>query len=107
MGVSAIRVVSPSVLEDEDIWRNEDKTMRYMLAMFLSLGIGITAAVPAALASERNGPVVEIHRDAGKPQDRVNSPGYTTLPSPPLPGYDTGYSTTVPAQPFWVVQFSL
>jgi hypothetical protein len=79
--------------------------MQYMLAMLLSLGIGITTAVPAALASDRNGPILEIHRDAGKPQDSTNGPGYTTLPSPLSPGYDTGYSTTVPAQPFWVVKF--
>jgi hypothetical protein len=82
-----------------------EKAMRYMLAMLLSLGIGITTAVPAALASDRNGPVLEIHRNAGEPQDSVNGPGYTTLPSPLPPGYETGYTTTVSAQPFWVVQF--
>ena len=82
-----------------------EKAMRYMLAMLLSLGIGITTAAPAALASDRNGPVLEIHRDAGKPQDSANGPGYTTLPSPLPPGYGTGYSTTVLDQPFWVVQF--
>ena len=79
--------------------------MRSMLAMLLSLGIGITTAAPAALASDRNGPVLEIHRDAGKPQDSANGAGYTTLPSPLPPGYGTGYSTTVLDQPFWVVQF--
>ena len=79
--------------------------MRYILVMLLSLGIGVTTAVPAALASDRNGPVLEIHRDAGKSQDSASGPGYTTLPPTLPPGYDTGYSTTVPAQPFWVVQF--
>jgi hypothetical protein len=51
----AIRTVRANVLEREDT-RKGEMTMRSMLAMLLTLGIGITAAVPAALASDNAGP---------------------------------------------------
>jgi YVTN family beta-propeller protein len=50
------------------------------------------------------GPVLEIRRDAGNHQDSATSPGYTPLPSSPPSGYDSGFATTVPNQPLWVVQ---
>ncbi len=35
--------------------------MRYMLAMLLTLGIGVTAAAPAALASDNAGPTCYVN----------------------------------------------
>ncbi len=50
------------------------------------------------------GPVLEIRRDTGNHQDSAAGPGYTPLPSSPPSGYDSGFGTTVPNQPLWVVQ---
>jgi YVTN family beta-propeller protein len=50
------------------------------------------------------GPVLEIRRDAENHQDSATGPGYTSLPSSPPSGYDSGFAATVPHQPLWVVQ---
>lgn len=80
--------------------------MRHVLAL-VTLGLILTFAASTSYAADGpgNGPVFEIHRDAGKPQGSVTGPGYTTVPQSPSLGYDTGFSTVVPTQPFWVVQF--
>jgi YVTN family beta-propeller protein len=71
-----------------------------------SIGTARTSRILTAFMSyapNRNdyyGPVLEIRRDAG-------GPGDTPLPSSPPSGYYSGFSTTVPNQPLWVVQFHL
>jgi len=85
--------------------------MRYTLAVLLALGIGITTAIPAALAQNAGeGPVLEIHRAASTPQTLLSpaDSGFVTSPPSLGPGYNTGYGTVEqPSQPFWVVQFPL
>jgi hypothetical protein len=69
--------------------------MRYTLAVLLALGIGVTAAIPAALAT---------------PQSLLSPADAEYVTSPPSlgPGYNTGYGTVVqPSRPLWVVQFPL
>ncbi len=65
----------------------------------------VTASMSYARNDTDYGPVLEIHRDAGKPQDSATGPGDTPLPSSPPSGYDSGFATTVTNQPLWVVQF--
>jgi hypothetical protein len=67
--------------------------LRYTLAVLLALGIGITTAVPAALAEN-----LLLPADSG----------FATSPPNSAPGYNTGYGNVVgPSQPLWVVQFPL
>jgi YVTN family beta-propeller protein len=70
-----------------------------------SIGTARPSRILAAFMSyapNRNdyGPALEIRRDAG-------GPGDTLLPPSPPSGYDSGFGTTVPNQPLWVVQFHL
>jgi len=75
-----------------------------------SIGNARTSRIRAAFMSYAgNGsdyrPVLEIRRDAGNHQDSATGPGDTPLPSSPPSGYDSGFATTVPNQPLWIVQF--
>ena len=82
--------------------------MRHVLALVtLGLLLILTASASYAGNGTGYGPVLEIRRSAGTPQDAATGPGYTPLPSSQAQGYDAGYVTVVPVQPFWVVQFQL
>jgi len=79
--------------------------MRYALAL-VTLGLVLTLA-PSTTFAEGGagyGPVLEIHRDDGKPQDSAPGPGSTTSPQGRPAGYDAG-DTAVPVSPVWIVQF--
>jgi hypothetical protein len=86
--------------------------MRYALAVLLALGIGMTTAIPGALAQNHigQGPNLEIHQATSTSHPRRSPADSGNVTSPPSlgPGYNTGYGTVVqPTQPLWVVQFPL
>ncbi len=78
--------------------------MRHVLAL-VTLGLVVTLAPSASFAEGGGGygPVLEIHRDDGKPQDAASGPGSTASPQGRPAGYDAG-DTAVPVSPVWIVQ---
>jgi len=80
--------------------------MRYVLALgIVGLVLTLAASTSFAEGGAGYGPVLEIHRDGGSPQDAPSDPGSPTSPQGRPSGYDAG-DTAVPVSPIWIVQLS-